>query len=1011
MFGKLVIEAEKWYLVQLYTKLKERELRLCPNIRFMATMKMKDAEKAALQHELKFYTNLLENHEKKMLIMKNACTKASLPDLNGNVTRNARISTQNFLTVPTNFVSSNKSTKCLNVASTNTMHKRFIGCNTFFQKQKVSDIESKATFHESTVLQNQLKRYPYNYNSGMSNKYTSKPINNIKASLQNNMLTKKNNVDSQKKLNPICNPPKCNPPVLTSQELVAEIKILTEQLKQKSKNISPSKKADYVMINSSTKNQLNFQSNAKISVQHEHKVYKKTSPFKKNSNVNILHASMDILLNGEANVSKSVSVASKLSANSNLRLNENINEGCKINLSDSTSNPSMKPKPIVENKNKSVDALSKPNLKMSLNSVNNIKKSSKPLHGNTHLKTPVKTKLIRKHSNSIKKVGKRTKLISSKYKIINKKSPCVQIATSGKPVLKSLKNTSKFNKLSNSNRKWTSTKLKVNSSTPIAKTSKLNSKYKVVNESDILLESCINKNSALKKKRLSVVSSYPNASRILNYSGNTSVIKKVCTPTKPNYGGINKNRLKSGAARSSLKKPAIYLTPKKTHSQSSKYKVVNKSSSSVNKISKGAIINSNKLSDFHNSSMDLDLLLELAAEKNKSVNNDELILSPRKHVLTKRIYKSKNAIVNRNAQSAQYKAVKMIKTKYSSILNKHSWQRQTALKKFVSTKFYKGNRLNASFQRKMLTSPPDDRKNKRHFSKYKTGVRNPSSYFAQKSCRRRYLASKDKYAFVYSGSFQSPKAYKRNTKYQKISLKTPCKSKLTVPLSKSLASRVLNRSINRVLTASKKASKTNRYCMFYNRFGRCNKGVKCPFVHDPKKIAVCTRFLRGTCKTENCPFSHEICPGKMAICSFFLLGSCTKIDCPYRHETLAPDAKLCKAFVQGYCPEGKECKKAHILVCPQFIQGNCKKGDTCAFPHPPSKERKNVSKTVEKNENPKAIEKDEDPKEIEDVLLEKMSRYFEPLCEQVNVDKSNNSVVVPRIHSLPEQPAYIAFST
>ncbi|GFY72551.1 zinc finger CCCH domain-containing protein 3 [Trichonephila inaurata madagascariensis] len=977
-------------------------LRLCPNIRFMATMKIKDAEKAVLQHELKFYTNLLENHEKKML-MKNASAKASVPDLNGTVTRNARISTQNFLTVPTNYVSSNKPTKCLNVALTNTMHKRFIGCNTILKKQKVSDIKSKATFHESTVLQNRLKRYPYNYNSGMSNKYTSKPVNNIKTSLQNNMLTKKNNVDLQKKPNPIF---KCNPPVLTSQALVDEIKILTEQLKQKSKNILPSKKADYVMINSSTKNQLNFQSNAKISVQHEHKVYKKTSPFKKNSNVNILHANMDILLNGEANISKSVSVALKLSANSNLSLNKNINESCKINLSDSTSNPSMKPKPIVENK--SVEALSKPDLKMSLNSVNNIKKSSKPLHGNTHLKTPVKTKLIKKHNNSIKKVGNRTKLISSKYKIINKKSPCVQIATSGKPVLKSLKNTSKFNKLSNSNRKWTSTKLKVNTSTPIAETSKLNSKYKVVNKSDIVPESCINKNSALKKKKLSVVSSYPNASRILNYSGNTSVIKKVCTPTKPNYGGINKNislsRLKSGAVRSSLKKSAIYLTPKKTHSQSSKYKVVNKTSSSVNKISKGAIINSNKLSDFHNISMDLDLLLELAAEKNKSVNNDELILSPRKHVLTKRIYKSKNAIVNRNAQSAQYKAVKMIKTKYS-ILNKHSWQRQTALKKFVSSKFYKGNRLNASFQRKMSTSPYH-RKNKRHFSKYKTGVRNPS-YFVQKSCRRRYLASKDK---IYSGSFRSPKAYKRNTKYQKISLKTPSKSKLTVPISKSLASRVLNRSINRVLTASKKASKTNRYCMFYNRFGRCNKGVKCPFVHDPKKIAVCTRFLRGTCKTENCPFSHEICPGKMAICSFFLLGSCTKTDCPYRHETLAPDAKLCKAFVQGYCPEGKECKKAHILVCPQFIQGNCKKGDTCAFPHPPSKERKNVSKTVEKNENPKAIEKDEDPKEIEDVLLEKMSRYFEPLCEQVNVDKSNNSVVVPRIQSLPEQPAYIAFS-
>ncbi|GFR13078.1 zinc finger CCCH domain-containing protein 3 [Trichonephila clavata] len=951
------------------------KLHLCPNIRFMATMKIKDAEKAALQHELKFYTNLLENHEKKIKIMKNASAKASVP-----VTRNARISTQNFLTVPTNYVNSNKSTKCLNVALTNTMHKGFIGCNTIFQKQKISDFESKATFYEGTVLQNQLKRYPYKYNLGRSNKYTCKPVNNIKASLQYNDLTKKNNLGSQKQLNPIL---KCNPSVPTSQKLFDEIKILTEQLKQKSKNISSSKKADCVMINSSTKNHLNFQSNAKISVQQEPDVYKKSSPFKKNSNVDVLHENMYIMLNGEANISKSVSVAPKLYTNLNLPLNENINESCKINLVVSTSNPSMKPQPNQENKNESADALSKSDLKMSLNSVNNIKKNSKLLHGNTQLKTPVRTKLIKRHSNSIKKVGIRTKLISSKYKIINKKSPCIQIATSEKPILKSLKNTSKFNEFSNSNRKWTSTKIKVNTSTPIAETSKLNSKFKMEIESDILPESCINKNSSLKKKRLSSISSYPNVSRILNYSGNNSVIRKVCTPTKPNYGGINKNgsfsRLKSGAVKSNIKKSAIYLSPKKTHSQPSTYKVVNKPFSSVNKISKVSIINSNKLSDFHNSSMDLDLLLELAAEKNKSVNNDELILSPRKHVLTKRIYKSKNTIVNRNAQSAQYKAVKMIKTKYCSILNKHPWQRQTALKKFVSTKFYKGNRLNASFQRKMLTSPYH-RKNRSSFSKYKIGVRSPS-YFIQKSCRRRYLASKDRNAFVYSGSFRNPKAYKRNTAYQKISLKTSPKSKLTVPVSKSLASRVLNRSINRVLTASKKASKTKRYCMFYNRFGRCNNGVKCPFVHDPKKIAVCTRFLRGTCKTENCPFSHEICPGKMAICSFFLLGSCTKTDCPYRHETLSPDAKLCKAFVQGYCPKGKGCKNAHILVCPRFIQGNCEKGDACAFPHPPPKERKNVSKTVVKNENPKAIEKDE---EIEDVLLEKMSRYFEPLCEQLS---------------------------
>lgn len=29
--------------------------------------------------------------------------------------------------------------------------------------------------------------------------------------------------------------------------------------------------------------------------------------------------------------------------------------------------------------------------------------------------------------------------------------------------------------------------------------------------------------------------------------------------------------------------------------------------------------------------------------------------------------------------------------------------------------------------------------------------------------------------------------------------------------------------------------------MYYNRFGRCNRGERCPYVHDPEKVAVCTR--------------------------------------------------------------------------------------------------------------------------------------------------------------------------
>ncbi|KAG8200741.1 hypothetical protein JTE90_022346 [Oedothorax gibbosus] len=227
------------------------------------------------------------------------------------------------------------------------------------------------------------------------------------------------------------------------------------------------------------------------------------------------------------------------------------------------------------------------------------------------------------------------------------------------------------------------------------------------------------------------------------------------------------------------------------------------------------------------------------------------------------------------------------------------------------------------------------------------------------------------------------------------------KQVMSTPISKVLANRVLHRSINRVLTASvkrelKKSSKVNTYCMFYNRFGRCNKGLKCVYVHDPSKIAVCTRFLRGTCKNEKCLFSHEINPGKMAICSFFLLGSCTKTECPYRHETLSADAQLCKAFVQGYCPDGKQCKKAHVLVCPKYIQGSCDKGNACAFPHPPQKEKKNF---------PKPVEKTETSVETED-FMEKVSRYFQPASGQDT--KTFETTVVPKRQIIPEQPSFIA---
>ena len=72
-----------------------------------------------------------------------------------------------------------------------------------------------------------------------------------------------------------------------------------------------------------------------------------------------------------------------------------------------------------------------------------------------------------------------------------------------------------------------------------------------------------------------------------------------------------------------------------------------------------------------------------------------------------------------------------------------------------------------------------------------------------------------------------------------------------------------------ILTAAAKYKKDNtkkklakKYCMFFNRFGKCERGSNCPFVHDPDRVAVCTRSvfkIRG----EN--FLHD--PDRVAVCT------------------------------------------------------------------------------------------------------------------------------------------------
>ncbi|XP_058494801.1 zinc finger CCCH domain-containing protein 3 isoform X1 [Solea solea] len=153
--------------------------------------------------------------------------------------------------------------------------------------------------------------------------------------------------------------------------------------------------------------------------------------------------------------------------------------------------------------------------------------------------------------------------------------------------------------------------------------------------------------------------------------------------------------------------------------------------------------------------------------------------------------------------------------------------------------------------------------------------------------------------------------------------------------TRHLASRAVQRSLATIRQAHQKKQQ-KQYCMYYNRFGKCNRGDSCPYIHDPDKVAVCTRFLRGTCKQADgiCPFSHQVAKEKMPVCSYFLKGICSNSDCPYSHVYVSYKAKVCEDFVKGYCPEGEKCKKKHTLLCPDFSKtGSCPNGSRCKLKH------------------------------------------------------------------------------
>ncbi|GIL64783.1 hypothetical protein Vafri_18661 [Volvox africanus] len=111
----------------------------------------------------------------------------------------------------------------------------------------------------------------------------------------------------------------------------------------------------------------------------------------------------------------------------------------------------------------------------------------------------------------------------------------------------------------------------------------------------------------------------------------------------------------------------------------------------------------------------------------------------------------------------------------------------------------------------------------------------------------------------------------------------------------------------RMRRAAAQAVKERGYCPDYCR-------GSCPHTHDPTKVAVCSRWLAGTCTDANCHLQHRLVPDLMPLCTYFLQGKCNAADCPYLHKSHPSDALICRAFLHSYCPRGAACPALHLTA-------------------------------------------------------------------------------------------------
>ena len=136
----------------------------------------------------------------------------------------------------------------------------------------------------------------------------------------------------------------------------------------------------------------------------------------------------------------------------------------------------------------------------------------------------------------------------------------------------------------------------------------------------------------------------------------------------------------------------------------------------------------------------------------------------------------------------------------------------------------------------------------------------------------------------------------------------------TLKVSKRLCHQILQ--LNNIDINGKKLSvvqvgMATKPCYYFHRKGRCEKGERCTFSHEPSQRInePCKFYLQGKCTRKLCPFLHDGAASTdtesthtKRKCRHFMKGKCTRNPCQFEHP-------ICRNYANKVaCSYGQRCR-------------------------------------------------------------------------------------------------------